>query len=123
MIFKKIVPFVFAVSMLLSINLFAGDTGKLAGKITDKSNGEALIGANILFTAEWVDGKEQTLQQNLGAASDINGEYYILNIPSGTYNVKVSYIGYREEIITKIKIVIDRTTRIDFELTPESFET
>ena len=123
MIFKKITPFVLIILMLFSTNLFGGDTGKLAGKITDKSNGEVLIGANIFFIAEWVDGKEQTLQQSLGAASDINGEYYILNIPPGTYNVKVSYIGYREEIKTNIKIIIDRTTRIDFELFPESYET
>ncbi len=107
----------------LSCILHAGETGKLAGKITDKTTGEALIGANVFITGVWVEDKEQPSDKMMGAASDINGEYYILNISPGTYSVKVSYVGYREEIVTQIIINSDRTTRIDFTLYPETYQT
>lgn len=123
MIFEKIKTLLLFAIILISSYVYAGDTGKLAGKVTDKSNTEPLIGANIVITSVWVDGQEQVFGQLLGAATDMNGDYYILNIPPGTYNVKVSYIGYRPEIKTKVKIVADRTTRIDFELYTESYET
>ena len=52
---------------LLFINpLFSGTTGKLSGVITDKETGDPLIGANVM-----IEGT------TLGAATDINGSYYV----------------------------------------------
>ncbi len=50
--------FAFAIIVLFSLAgtcIFAGTTGKIAGKITDKNTGEALIGANVILigTALW----------------------------------------------------------------------
>jgi hypothetical protein len=114
---------VIIIFFVLSCIAYAGETGKLAGKITNNSTGETLIGANVFITGVWVDDKVEDFDQMMGAASDINGEYYILNIPPGTYNVKVSYVGYQEQIVTQIKITSDRTTRVDFSLSPETYET
>lgn len=61
----------------------AADPGSLKGKITDKTDGEAVIGASAML--------ENT---TLGSASDIDGNYTISNIPSGTYKLKVNAIGY-----------------------------
>ena len=52
--------------------IFCGTTGKLAGNVTDINSGEALIGCNILIPSI-----------GMGAATDINGDYIILNIPPG----------------------------------------
>ena len=61
----------------------AGTTGKVAGKVLDAQTGEPLVGVNVLLVGT-----------TLGASSDIDGEYFILNIPPGTYAVKASAVGY-----------------------------
>src|SRR3989304_6333091 len=91
--------------------IYSGTTGKIAGKISDKSTGEALIGANILIVGT-----------TMGASSDIDGNYFILNIPPGEYQIKASVIGYSSFTIQKVRVSIDQTTKIDFELNPESIE-
>ncbi|MBI1937140.1 MAG: TonB-dependent receptor [Ignavibacteriales bacterium] len=87
--------------------MFAGTTGKLAGKIVDSETKEPLIGANVVLQGT-----------NHGAAADIEGDYYINNIPPGVYTVVVSSVGYHKVTIEKVLIKIDLTTRIDAELTP-----
>lgn len=58
--------------------------GAITGYITDAASGEPLIGANVVINGT-----------SIGSASDINGKYYIPNVNIGTYNIKISYIGYK----------------------------
>ena len=103
---------VLALFILLPGNLLhAGTTGKISGKITDKSTGEVLIGANVLI-----------LGSSMGSSSDIDGNYFILNIPPGEYQVKASMVGYSSVTYDHVRISVDQTTKIDFELSPESIE-
>ena len=90
--------------ILLSIPLYAGQTGKLAVKITDRDNNEAVIGANVIIEGTY-----------LGAAADIDGYYYINNIPPGEYTVSFSAVGYRKTTVREVKITIDKTTNFDVE--------
>ena len=69
--------------MLLPLPAKGADPGSLRGAITDKTDGEAVIGASAML--------ENT---TLGSASDIEGNYTIQNIPAGTYRLKVNAIGY-----------------------------
>jgi len=85
---------------------FAGTTGKVSGKITDSETGEPILGANILIADTY-----------LGAAADIEGDYYINNIPPGTYNLKVTAVGYQSVTVQNVIVKIDLTTRIDVKLT------
>ncbi len=91
--------------------LHAGTTGKIAGKILDKSTGEPLIGANVLI-----------IGSTMGASTDADGNFFILNIPPGEYQVKASMIGYASITIQKVRVSVDQTTKLDFELTSESIE-
>lgn len=91
--------------------LKAGTTGKLTGQVTDEKTGEALPFVNIT-----IEGT------NLGAATDIDGKYVILNIPPGKYNVKFQYIGYQSKIVDNVSISIDLTTTIDITLGEASVE-
>lgn len=79
--------------------------GKLAGKITDAQTGEALIGANVVI-----------LDTEMGAATDVSGDYYILNITPGTYSVKVSYVGYTAKTITNVRVVAGITYELNVQL-------
>ena len=85
---------------------FGGTTGKITGRVIDKATGEPLIGSNVILEGT-----------RLGAATDTDGRYFILNIPPGTYSIKTRMIGFTPTIVTEVKVSIDFTTRIDFELT------
>ncbi|MFO7526042.1 MAG: TonB-dependent receptor [Ignavibacteriaceae bacterium] len=104
---KKLVILLIVIPFLL----FAGTTGKLTGIITDAQTGEPLIGANII-----IEGTD------FGAASNVNGEYVILNIPPGRYNVKISFIGYETVVYTDVIIIVDQTTQLSADINPQSIE-
>ena len=96
---------------LLPVSLMAGVTGKLAGTITDAATGEALVAANI-----------QIVGTNLGAASDMNGKFIILNIPPGKYDVECAYIGYQTITMTGVVVQSDQTTALEFTIQEETME-
>jgi outer membrane receptor protein involved in Fe transport len=101
-VFTKFKIFVLVVLLGLT-NVFAQTgTGKLAGKITDAQTGEPLIGANVII-----------MNSNLGAATDIDGNYFILNITPGTYDVKISYVGYSSKIVQEVRIVAGITYELN----------
>jgi outer membrane receptor protein involved in Fe transport len=87
---------------------FAGVTGKIAGRIIDSQNEEPIIGANVFL---------EKLQ--LGAASDIDGFYFILNVPPGEYTVVCTMIGYATTKKQKVIVNADHTTTIEFEMVSE----
>ncbi|MCB9206440.1 MAG: TonB-dependent receptor [Ignavibacteriales bacterium] len=99
--------------IILSIysGLFAGQTGKLSGKIIDRETQEPVIGANIIIQDTY-----------LGAAADLDGYYYINNIPPGEYVVSVTAIGYRKTTVTQVQVRIDLTTNLDVELISEAID-
>ncbi|PKL88166.1 MAG: hypothetical protein CVV23_11585 [Ignavibacteriae bacterium HGW-Ignavibacteriae-2] len=109
--------------LFCSTLIFAGETGKIAGKITDTKTGEPLIGANIVVFARWVNGEEQKMESIFGAAADIEGEYYMLNIPPGEYSVKASFVGYQTNAVIKVRVDVDKTTTVNFKLESEEFLT
>ncbi|MBC8180778.1 TonB-dependent receptor [candidate division KSB1 bacterium] len=105
---KKITLLLSLILLLLSINLFAGVTGKIVGIVTDANNGEPLAGANILI--------EGTI---MGAAASLDGYYVILNVPPGTYTLKATMMGYTTYSVSEVRVKIDQTTTIDFKMKQE----
>jgi hypothetical protein len=85
--------------------LYAGETGKVAGRVFDKATGEVLAGASVVLSGT-----------DLGAATGADGSYAILAVPAGTYTVEASAIGYRAVQVTGGLVEPDRTTRVDFRL-------
>lgn len=101
---------VLSISLLLfRVQVYAGVTGKIAGKVTEAVTGEELIGINIL-----IEGT------TLGAATNIDGTYVINNIEPGVYSLLVSGIGYQKKRITNVRVSSDFTTRIDVQLLTEA---
>jgi outer membrane receptor protein involved in Fe transport len=86
----------------------SGTTGKIAGQLRDAQTLEPLIVANVILKGT-----------AMGTASDMDGTYFILNIPPGSYSVQASYIGYTSVILNNVKVSVDQTTRINFDLQPE----
>jgi len=94
----------------------AGITGKIRGKVTDASSREALPGVNVFISAVWQDTRETPVTAQLGAATDVNGEFIILKIPPGVYSLSASMMGYSTSIRQHVRVSIDRTTTVDFRL-------
>ncbi|MFA4923891.1 MAG: carboxypeptidase-like regulatory domain-containing protein, partial [Ignavibacteriaceae bacterium] len=103
---KEIRIIIVSVFILMANLAFAQNSGKIAGKVTDDKTSEALFGVNIL-----IEGT------GLGAATDMNGEYIIVNIPPGVYNVLAKYIGYSNTITRNVHINTGSTTKLDFHIT------
>lgn len=109
--------------LALTSVVFGGETGKISGRIIDSKTGEALIGANVLIISRMLDGREEKLRNILGASSDKDGDYFIINIPPGIYNLKASYIGYVDAIITDVRVDADKNTKVDFRLNTTAIQT
>lgn len=82
--------------------------GRIKGKVTDLQTGEPLIGANVLIVGT-----------SFGGATDVNGDYVILNLDAGAYEVRASYIGYQSITVSNVRVNEDLTTELNFELPAE----
>ncbi len=102
---RYVFAFIFVVLFLLVGVLNAGTTGKLAGRVTDINSGEPVIGANVII-----------IEKQMGASTDDKGRFMVINIPPGTYEVKAFRMGYQAVTVTDVKINLDLTTTLNFEL-------
>lgn len=98
--------------IILSAAAYAG-VGKITGKVTEKKTGDPALAASIVLTHVMQDGKETPVPISIGATTDVNGYYVILNVPPGEYTVKTSSIGFSTVITKGIKVEPDRTMRLD----------
>ncbi len=89
---------------LLSGFLFSSN-GKLTGTITQKSDNAPAVGVNIMIADTY-----------LGAASAQDGRFVILNIPPGTYSVRVDAIGFAPVVLQNVRITTSQTTEINIKL-------
>jgi outer membrane receptor protein involved in Fe transport len=100
----------FMAFMFLSL-LWSGTTGKISGIIIDEDTRDPLAGANVVI-----------LGTSLGAAADLEGQYTILYVPPGMYDVQVSFIGYATVTVKDVRVNIDQTSHVNFSLESEAIE-
>ncbi len=90
----------------------AANTGSIYGKVLDAETGEPIVGANIFL-----------VNTTLGAASDIDGHFAIVQIPSGNYTLVVSVVGYAEYKIKNLAVHPNRSTEVNAALQTEILTT
>ena len=95
----------------LTTNLTAQSGGKIVGTVTDSSTGQPLVGCSIFIESLMI-----------GDATDKDGNYLILNIAPGTYNIKAQMLGYSPQIIEGVKVSSGLTVNLDFELSSGTIE-
>ena len=61
----------------------ANGTGKIAGLVKDKANGEPMVGVNVVVKRE-----------GIGSATDANGYFSIINVKPGKHDLTFQFIGY-----------------------------
>ncbi|WP_210514115.1 TonB-dependent receptor [Hymenobacter terricola] len=88
--------------LLLWMNGLAfGQQGTLAGKVTDKKTSEGVIGATVLVT-----GTTQAAPVNVDGS-------YSLPLDAGTYNITMTYVGYKPLTFPGIVIKSGETTTLN----------
>ncbi len=102
---KTIIIIVLGLAALFTGQLFAADTGRITGTVLDKKTGEPIAGANVV-----IEGT------TLGAMTDLDGFFSIINIKPGKYTVKVTYVGYIPENRRDVVVSIDINTQLTFKL-------
>jgi hypothetical protein len=97
--------FISALILWVGGSAWAGTSGKIAGVVRDQENKAPLPGASVMLKGT-----------TIGTSTDEDGEYFIINVPVGTYTVEVSLIGYQAVAQTDVTVLLDLTTPLDFEL-------
>lgn len=109
---NKIILITASFLLIQSLALYPqNNPGVITGKVTDATTKQPLIGANV-----FIPGIET------GDAADVNGNYKITGLEPGTYQVRVSSVGYNSATKTDIVVSVIKPAQIDFELTPQTIE-
>ncbi|MCK9282143.1 MAG: TonB-dependent receptor [Melioribacteraceae bacterium] len=108
---KVVLLFIVAAFITFTSNTNAQEKGSISGKITDGSNNDVLIGANVLVTGT-----------SIGASSDLDGYYSIKNLLPGTYQLKFSFISYQTIFVDNIKVEAGKETKINVTMQTTSTE-
>ncbi len=112
--FNKRYSLILLIGFLL-INLFTAlaqkeeRTGTISGSIRDKNTQEILIGATVSLEGT-----------TLGVSADVEGNFSLKNVPVKSYNVRVSFVGYKTLIRYNVSITSGNANIINFELDPET---
>jgi hypothetical protein len=99
------------INILTSTILFSNVPGKITGRVIDFGNGETLMGANVILEG-----------LGAGAATDLDGSYFINNVPPGSHTIIVSYIGYNMYRINNVKINSGELLRFDISLKKQNLQ-
>jgi outer membrane receptor protein involved in Fe transport len=102
---KMIAVWCLLAAFAVTMPVLAQTTGKISGVVTDAENGETLIGANIVIVGT-----------SMGASTDIDGSFFIINVPPGSYDVQASIVGYQKVIQRSVIVNVGRTTTANFSL-------
>lgn len=88
-----------------------GSTGKISGRVTDARTKDGIPGVNVVVTST-----------TLGAVTNVEGRYVILNVPPGVYSLTASLIGYKKAQINEVRVSVDFTTPLNIGLEEGSVE-
>ena len=78
--------FIYFLFFFYSINLISQNIGSISGRVVDSKLLMPLNGASII-----IEGT------SIGSISDEDGYFKIDNIPTKTYNLVISYIGFEHK--------------------------
>ena len=98
---------IFAIPLLAFSSVLFAQRGTVSGQVTDAGTSEGLIGVQVYIPS-----------LATGAVTDIEGNYSI-DLPNGSYLIKVSYIGY--STIEQTIEVSDQAISLNFDLVEDLF--
>ena len=90
---------------------FAVNSGKISGTVVDRETGEGLPTVAVQISGT-----------SMGALTDVDGKYMILNVPVGTYDIKAELVGYQSVEKQGVVVSVDLNTYLDFDLTSKAID-
>ncbi|RMF00166.1 MAG: TonB-dependent receptor, partial [Bacteroidetes bacterium] len=93
--------------MLGSIALSAQEEGVVFGVILDGATGDPLAFANVGIA-----------QLGIGSSTELDGSFRLPNIPAGTYELELSYLGYGTKV-ERITIKAGQELEVNYTLEPK----
>jgi len=92
------------------MSIFAySQSGSLRGKVTDTDTKDPIAYANVIVK---LGGKVVN-----GGTTDFDGKYIVKPVEAGTYDIEISFMGYRTQIMQGVIINGNKATYLDVTLT------
>lgn len=98
-------PGLVLLTIILPLVALAGSTGKISGRVSDARTKEAIPGVNV-----------RVVGTSLGATTNVEGNYVILNVSPGHVSVLASFIGYKKYEVKDVRVSVDFTTTLNIAL-------
>ena len=95
------------ISVILFTSLISGlqsQTGSIRGRVIDIKTKETLPGANVYIQNE---------KGITGVSTDSYGYFHLKGLLPGVYNLNISFMGYRTNIVTKIDVHSEKITSLE----------
>ena len=93
------------VMVVVTTQLFSGNTGKIRGKIINKKSSDP-----VAFVVVQIKGT------TMGTQANQFGEYVIINVPPGKYELCATLLGWGTVCVTELSVAANTTTTQDFSL-------
>jgi len=97
------------IGVLIVSSLWAGTEGIIRGAVKNVE-GEPLIGAQIYIE-----------ELGIGAVADIDGNYILINVPVGSYDVRATMLSYGTQVVS-VDVIMDATQWMNFALDVEAIK-
>ncbi len=88
---------------LLAYSSYAFSQGSIQGIVRDKKTKESIVGANVYL-----------LGTTAGQSTNMEGFYRLDNLKAGVYRVVVSFISYKSDTLSSVRVQDGKTTQLDF---------
>lgn len=98
--------FLLLMCLSLTTQLWA-QTQTIRGRVLDKQSKFPLIGANIVILGT---------DPLVGGATDVDGYFVIKEVPLGRHNIRVSYLGYKEQTLPNVVVNAGKQTVLNLSL-------
>ncbi|MCK5119650.1 MAG: TonB-dependent receptor [Candidatus Latescibacteria bacterium] len=96
-----------ALLILWTSPLWAAETGRIVGQVTDAATGEGLAGAAVLVAG-----------LGLGATADTSGRFEIEDVPAGVVRIEARMVGYASAVEEDVRVEPGKAVARSFELRP-----
>jgi hypothetical protein len=103
--------FTYTLLVVFALSLSAFSQGIIRGRIFNPVNNQAVPFANVLV-----------METELGAISDEEGFYEIVNVTPGLYNVRASFVGYKTATAYEVQVTQAKPVQLDFALAEDASE-
>ncbi len=95
-------PFKLVFLVLLAVNLANAQQASIKGRVFNQQNNEPLPFVNVVVSGT-----------NIGATTDVDGNFQIMGIQPGFIRVEASFVGFKKAISSEVEVSISKTPFIE----------